>query len=132
MPRHTVVIILAFTLGCAMPVVRPPAAAFGELGTYAAAARYYSGCWAIRSSQPDPYGGVAQLIVVELDTVVMGRVDSLQRPELRAVGRAGVPRYERGQRPAYYWHVASGLPDTVDIALGGLSYPGWRFTSAAD
>jgi hypothetical protein len=132
MPRHVGLVAVAFIAGCAKPVVRPPVPAFGDWGAYAAAARRYSGCWAVRSTEQDPSGDVARLIIVELDTAVVGRGDSLGNPVLRAIGRAGVPRYKRGERPAHYWQVASGSPDTVDIALGGLSYPGWRLTFDAD
>lgn len=132
MPRHVGLMAAAFIVGCAKPVVRPPTPAFGDLGAYAAVARRFSGCWAVRSSEPDPYGGVARLIIVELDTVVAGRAPSLGKPVLRAIGRAGVPWYKRGERPAYYWQAAGGPPDTVEVALGGLSYPGWRLTLEAD
>ena len=118
-------------MGCATPVLRPAPPAFGDLGAYAAAARPFSGCWAIRLPEPDPYGELAQLVILELDTVVVSPAGAVSVPELRAIGRGGVPRYERGEPPRTP-HVASGPPDTVDVAVGGLSFPGWRLAPAAD
>jgi hypothetical protein len=122
----------ALTLACATPRVRPAPPALGDLGVYAAGARRSSGCWAIRSSEPDPSGDLAQLVILELDTLVVSPAGTGTTPELRAFGRAGVPRSLRDQRPAYFWHVASGRPDTVDIAMGGMSFPGWRLTPSGD
>jgi len=62
----------------------------------------------------------------------VGPAGAATAPELRAYGRGGVPRYQRDQPPAYFWHVAGGRSDTVDIAVGGLSFPGWRLTPAGD
>lgn len=130
--RRVWLLAIAIPMGCAAPMLRPAPPAFGDLGAYAAAARGFSGCWAIRLPEPDPYGELAQLVILELDTVVVSPAGAGTVPELRAFGRGGVRRYERAEPPAYFWHVAGGSPDTVDVAVGGLSFPGWRLTPAAD
>ena len=132
MTRHLALVAAGLISGCAKPLPHPSPPPFDELGTYASAARPFSGCWAIRLSEPDPAGTLAQLVILELDTAVASPARPDATPELRAYGRSGVPRLQGGQRPVYFWHVASGEPDTVEIAVGGLSFPGWRLIPAGD
>ena len=132
MTRHLVLVVAGLAVGWAKPLPRPVTPAFNELGAYARAARPFSGCWALRLPKPDPEGLLAQLVILELDTTVVSPAGPDAHPALRAYGRGGVRRYRRGQRPAYFWHVASAQPDTVDISVGGLSFPGWRLTPAGD
>jgi len=132
MIRYLVLVVAGIGAACAKPLPSPSVPAFPELGTYAGAARSFSGCWAVRLPEGDRYGGFAHLVILELDTTVVSPAASDANPELRAYGRGGVPRYRRNQRPEYSWHVATGQPDTADIAVGGLSFPGWRLTPAGD
>src|SRR5690349_17473960 len=132
MTRHFVLVVAGISLGCAKPLPSPPVPAFHELGTYADAARSFSGCWVLRLAAGEPYADFARLVILELDTTVAGPARPDASPELRAYGRGGVPRYRGNQRPEYFWHVTTDLPDTADIAVGGLSFPGWRLTPAGD
>jgi hypothetical protein len=88
-------VLVALTPGCAQPPVRPAPPAFVELGDYAAAARPFSGCWAIRPPEPEPDQDLAPLVILELDTLVVSSAGADYPPELRAYGRGGVPRYQR-------------------------------------
>jgi hypothetical protein len=123
---------LALALGCAKPLVRPQPPAFGELASYAAAVRPYAGCWAVHISEPDPNDGLAELIVLELDTTVVSRTGEVEPQALRALGRGGVRRYDRDSPPEFMWYLGARQPDTVTVAVGGLSFPGWRLTPQAD
>src|ERR1044072_4991058 len=73
-------------------------------GQEAIAARRYAGCWAVHNLQPDAAGEMAELVILELDTVVV--FDAGVRPSLlRAVGRSGVKRLAGGRDPEYGWSV---------------------------
>jgi hypothetical protein len=123
---------LALVLGCAKPLVRPQPPAFSDLGSYAIAVRPYAGCWAVHISEPDPNDGLAELIVLELDTTVVSRTAEVEPHALRALGRGGVRGYDRESPPEFMWYLAARHPDTVTVSFGGLSFPGWRLTPQAD
>lgn len=130
--RHMRLVLAVLACGCAKALPRPVPPALEDLGAYADAARSFSGCWGIRFPEPDPHGDLAQLVILELDTLVVSPAEAGAVPELRAYGRGGVRRYHRDRPPVYSWHVAGGRPDTVEVAVGGLSFPGWRLTPAGD
>lgn len=119
-------------IACSKPLASSTAPGVAKLEEReAVAARRYAGCWAVRNPGPDAAGEMDELVVLELDTVAIVEAGA-RSPLLRAVGRSGVRRPERGRAPEYGWTVFSGTPDTIDVAQGGLSYTGWRLIATGD
>ena len=86
MIRYLVLVVAVIGAACAKPLPSPSGPAFPELGTYAGAARSFSGCWAVRLPEGDRSGGFARLVILKFDTTVVSPADSDANPELCAYG----------------------------------------------
>ena len=109
-------------IACAKPLTSsvPPKVAELE-GQEVVAARRYSGCWAVHNAGPDSADGMAELVILELDTVAL--IESGAAPLLlRAVGRSGVRRPAPGRAPKYGWSLLGEALDTIDAGWAELCW----------
>jgi len=109
-------------IACAKPLTSsvPPKVAELE-GQEVVAARRYSGCWAVHNAGPDSADGMAELVILERDTVAL--IESGAGPLLlRAVGRSGVRRPAPGRAPKYGWSLLGEALDTIDAGWAELCW----------
>ena len=115
--------LASFCLACAPPLVPPAPVPYSLPASFS----WVAGCWSIASPAHIVGAGIADLVLVQLDTAV--QFNSPPHVRLSAAAIAGFPRWNNRPFPLF-WYPVEG--DSIDVGFQSLSGLFWRLTSHGD